>query len=799
MSVPHRQPRPSAACPTPPCADSVRTRIATAGLAVLLLLPLRAIDPQLGSIEPPGVPRGVETELRFGGARLEDVQEVLFLGPGLTVTKLVEAKADHVTARLLAAPDCALGEHLVRLRAAGGLSTLRTLWVGPFPQTNEVEPNNEPAQAQKLPLNTTVNGHVANEDIDAFAVELKQGQRLAVELEGMRLGRGMFDPAFSVIGPDGRPLARSDDTPLLVQDPGLTLLAPRDGLYRVEVRESSFGGDGNPYRLHVGTFPRPTAVYPPGGPTGAVLNVRFLGDAAGVITQQVTLPPTPTPGDQRFGVFALENGVTSPSPNWMRVATFPNVLEAEPNDDAAHATTNGVALALPLAFNGIIEREGDVDWFRFRATKGQAWAVNVFARRIRSPLDPVLTIADAAGNPIASNDDADGPDSFLNFTAPADGEFTLKISDHLAHGGPDFVYRVEFAPVVPGLSVYLPDVARNDTQTRKTIVVARGNRYATLANLRRAQFGGDVAFTANGLPAGVTLAAEPVPGSQSAFPVLFEARGDAPVAGQWFELLARPAKPDANAPRLVGGVWQNYDLVQQGNEGVYYKTFADRIAVAVVDELPFRIDLVEPKAPLVRQGTLALKVTAQRKEGFKEPITVRLLFNPPGVGSPSEVTIPGDGTQAEFALNASGDAELRAWKIVALASAGVGGGTAYAASGWTALEVVEPLLLGKLEKASVFRGETTTVKCKLEKKRGFAGKADVRLLGLPPGTAAADRQITADDKEILFELTSTNSAPKGMHRSLFCSLSLQDHGEPISQTIAGGGTLRIDAPKEPKK
>ena len=53
---------------------------------------------------------------------------------------------------------------------------------------------------------------------------------------------------------------------------------------------------------------------------------------------------------------------------------------------------------------------------------------------------------------IASNDDSGGPDSYLRFPAPRDGDFVVSVADHLKNGGPDYIYRVEISPVTPRLS-----------------------------------------------------------------------------------------------------------------------------------------------------------------------------------------------------------------------------------------------------------------------------------------------------------------------------------------------------------
>ena len=84
------------------------------------------------------------------------------------------------------------------------------------------------------------------------------------------------------------------------------------------------------------------------------------------------------------------------------------------------------------------------------------------------------------------------------------------------------------------------------------------------------------------------------------------------------------------------------------------------------------IEIVEPKVPLVRSGSMDLKVVAERKPGFKAPIAVCLPWNPPGVGSAGGVAIPEGQNEAVIPMNADGGAELRTWKIVVTARSGVG-------------------------------------------------------------------------------------------------------------------------------
>ena len=206
------------------------------------------------------------------------------------------------------------------------------------------------------------------------------------------------------------------------------------------------GDDRCKYRLHVGNFPQPRAVFPAGGQAGETLAVSFLGDIAGVISQTITLPNEKEIAARKSSVenlLAEQNEVTAPAANAIRVSPFLNAIESEPNNDVKQAIT--VDHALPVALNGVISQPGDVDFFKFKAKKDETWEVGVFARSLRSPLDSLLTIYDAQGKQLASNDDiaASNPDSYLRFKVPADGDFCIAVRDRLKRGGADFVYRME--------------------------------------------------------------------------------------------------------------------------------------------------------------------------------------------------------------------------------------------------------------------------------------------------------------------------------------------------------------------
>lgn len=747
-----------------------------------------ATQPRLTSTTPPGAQRGTEVEVRLNGSRLDDAQEIFFHAPGIEVVKL-DVRTNSVKARLRIAKDCPLGEHHLRVRTATGISDLRTFYVGDFPTTDETEPNNELSKANKISENSTIHGVIGDEDVDVLTVQAKRGDRISAEVEAMRLGRSLFDPHLSIYDSKGTLLAKADDTALLLQDAFVSIVAPKDGAYMIQLRETSYGGNQQfTYRLHIGNFPRPTAVYPAGGKIGEKLAVRFIGDPLGDISQTLRLP---TNSHDRFGAFAEGAGVPSPSPNWIRVSPFPNVLERPGSDTPEHATPTD--MTAPFALNGIISKAAEADWFRFKAKKGEALELNVFARRLRSPLDSVLEVHDDDGNVVASNDDAAGADSSLKFTPSADGEYFVAVKDQLRQGGPDYVYRVEVVAVQPSLSLSIPQVARNDSQTRQYIAVPRGNRFATLISARRGNFSGDLTFSMEGLPTGVRMIADAMPDKINAMPIVFEAAADAPVDGKLLDLVATSTNDRGT---VTGRFLHNVELVEGPNNTFYYGTKVNKLCVAVTKEAPFKIRILEPKVPLVQSGTLDLKIAAERRPGFDDPINLQMVWNPPGVSSVTDVSIPKGKSSTQLSLSANGEAQTRTWKIAVLGSATVGGGTVWTSTQLADLEVAPPFVLGKIDAVNANPGQAAKLVCKLEQKQPFEGKATVKLMGLPEKVTAPEAQITKDDKEAVFNLAIDPKCSVGSHKALFCRVTFKNGEESIVQEIAKGGVLRIVPPKK---
>ena len=514
------------------------------------------------------------------------------------------------------------------------------------------------------------------------------------------------------------------------------------------------------------------------------MDVTYIGDAAGPTKQKLVLPTAPLPG---FAAWAQDAQGTAPSPNPFRLSPLDNVMEKEPNNDAQHATP----FTAPAALNGVIGTPGDNDCWVFPAKKGQTFDVRVFARQLRTPLDSTLTITRIKGQFIAFNDDSNGPDSYIRFTAPEDDRYVIAVTDQMGHGGPDFVYRMEVTPVEPRLTTNLPE------RTQFVDVVApvpKGNRIAVMVGCQREDFGGDVTVDLPGLPGKVNPQILPIVADQNAAPLLLSAATDAGLAAA---LVAVVGRHKEGSRTIEGPFAQKTMLVRGDNNREVWSYVGNRMAVAVTEPVPFHIEIVQPKVPLVQNGTMELKVAAARDGGFKGPISLRMLYNPPGVSSPYVVTIPAGGNQAVIPLTADGGAMARVWKIAVLAEATVGDGPAQVSSQLADLEVAEPLLRFQLQPAFVEQGQKTNIVVKVTKTRKLETPAKVELLGLPSEVTSEPRQIDDKTGEVVFPIATTLKSPPGLHKTIYCRAVVVSQGEPITHLV-GGGELRIQPPLPPK-
>lgn len=486
---------------------------------------------------------------------------------------------EMVTLRVKVAANAAPGLHYCRLLTANGLSNAMRFEIGQHPEAKENDPwpfdlldflrattdlsdvsNAEdkwdrvpaPLPAQSLPV--TINGQLLPGEVDEFTFHAKQGERVVMALSARKLVPyladavpGWFQAVLSVHDADDQELGYADDF-RFDPDPVIFFKVPRDGAYRVKVRDAIFRGrEDFVYRLTIGQLPFLTGLYPLGGKAGTEIELNYQG---GNLTQQVVKRYQVPNSPGLLEVFAA-NGATHSNAIPFHVDTVPEEVEREPNE--RRGTLNEVAC--PGIINGRISQPGDVDFFRVSA-HSKATVFEVFARRLGSPLDATLTAYDDAGRQIAANDDYENPtaglithhaDSRLVVSGTGAGSYYVRVSDRMGHGSIFHHYRLKVSPAKPGFALRLTPGS----------LTARpgGGAQLTAHVLRLDGFDGEVQVKLQDPPPGFhmpvcTVPADKdtwsftvkVPDRPTEFPVALKLQGLAQVEGKDLAVDAIPAE-----------------------------------------------------------------------------------------------------------------------------------------------------------------------------------------------------------------------------------------------------------------
>ena len=269
----------------------------------------------------------------------------------------------------------------------------------------------------------------------------------------------------------------------------------------------------------------------------------------------------------------------------------------------------------------------------------------------------------------------------------------------------------------------------------------------------------------------------------------------AAIGGMLTPITATPTDPKVIAPSKAS-LDASFALGQPG-QTVYSRHVVEKNAFAVTDICPYTIEVIEPKVPVVQNGSFSLRVVAKRAAGFKGAITVFPLWTPPGMGIASAASIAPEATETTLAMNAAPNAVPRKWKTAVTAVSDAGKGPVWVSSQLFTIEIAPPPIVLTMERPAVEQGQVTQLFCKVAVTAPFDGKAKVTILGLPAKVTTTVLEVTKDSKEIAFPITADKTSPVGKHGGIFAQIVLEKGGELI--TMAAGGTeLRIDVPLPPK-
>jgi len=186
-------------------------------------------------------------------------------------------------------------------------------------------------------------------------------------------------------------------------------------------------------------------------PAQAVLtpNVANNNANAAEVTYDLNVPADAPPG--LHGLRAVTRGGVS-NLYFVFVDDLKSVAQTKPNDKPENAQV----VAVPCAVDGQVDSLTR-NYYKFTAAAGQKLTIEVWARRLGSPLDPILRLLDPAGKQIELSDDAVGlfGDSRLTVTCPVAGDYVVELRDIRFQGGDPFKYRLRIGDF-PAVNVPFP-------------------------------------------------------------------------------------------------------------------------------------------------------------------------------------------------------------------------------------------------------------------------------------------------------------------------------------------------------
>jgi hypothetical protein len=681
-------------------------------------------NPKLLTLTPCGAKAGTTLEVSFSGADLEEPQTLLFSHSGIKAEPIIPppppapkpdpkkpapkpdpkqpapktgamtdpARQPITKFKVTVGTDVPVGIYDARLIGRWGISNPRAFVVGDLNEVAEKEPNNDLDQAQRVDLNTTINGVIAAPtDVDYFVFTGKKAQRIIISCLASSID-SRLQPALELYDSGGQRLAFNRH--YQDYDALMDCTLPADGDYYIRLYEFTYtqGSGEYFYRLSISTAPWIDAVYPPMVEPGKATPVTIYGrnlpdgklDPSAVVNGRVlekvvaTVTATSDPAalmrlnySSRLSPlvssldgfeYRVRNSTGASNPFLLTYSQAPIVLDNEANDTPETAQS----LNLPCEIAGRIEKKNDEDWYSFTAKKGEIYNFDLFSERIGGQTDIYFILRNASNNQDIGEFDDEGttltPIKFFTRTAdpptyrfavPADGKYLIKVAsrDSAFRAGPRCYYRLRIIPDRPDFRLIV--MPPGDEHPDACRLLQNGHEYFTVLVWREGGFNGPITLSAEGLPAGVTCVPQTVgPGikqsiltfeaapTAAAWAGEFKVKGTATINGQTAVREARPASVTWPVP------------IQQGIPTV---TRLDRsLVLAVREKAPFQLSTKLDKT-VALQGEkvpMTLKLTRLWPD-FKAALQVTYADPIPSltVNNNQPITVPADKNEAKVEVN----------------------------------------------------------------------------------------------------------------------------------------------------
>lgn len=760
------------------------------GLLIAVAITARAqtAQPYLTVTSPLGAQRGAAATFTVDGYNLTDAGEVLWNKPGIrakiklnsqlvrephmrpspTALLIVDKSTKHrLTIETDISADALPGIYGFRIRTPLGTTNMARIAVGALPEVMEREMNDSFAEAQSISLPATVIGELQKRgDADFFKFTVKAGSQLVFEVTASMLN-SRLDSVLTLLDDKGAQLATNNDNGAS-RDSLLGYTFKHDGEYLLRIsdleRQGQMGAFG--YRLNIGRLPYLTHAFPLGVRENTSTELAVFG--FNLDAPKVTVSSQPRAG---FAETKSLNTLT------LAVGAHPEIFEQEKNiaPDAPQS------LDWPVTVNGKIfdpAAATDEDFYRFRAREGQRIVLEIGAQRFGSPLDAVIEVLDAKGNPIPrivaralletqmTLNDRDSASRGFRITT-WNG---IQVNDYLMAGNE--LVQVEVLPKTPDEDIFFKSF--------------QGQRLTYEDTTPEAHANGLTIYKVSLHPPG----AKPAPNGLPVTTFYFRNDDGGPLYGKDSKLnFIAPADGD-------------YLVRVRDVRGMQGERFAYRLTIH--DPEPDFTLFADPENPNVPQGgSLPITVTAYRNGGFDGDIKVKLLDVPTGFATGEGVIRSGQNSTV-IRLSAAADAGA-SFPLRIQATATIRGKTVtreLKTEERIAVVSVAPapelLVWTDAEHVTLEPGGKAVVSIKIKRERGFAGRVPFDIRNLPHGVIVTDvglNGVLITEEETTQQFTlSAEQWVKPMEQPIFVVGRIETTSPQRSDFPARPFTLVVKSP-----
>lgn len=216
------------------------------------------------------------------------------------------------------------------------------------------------------------------------------------------------------------------------------------------------------------------SIFPPGSQIGINTVVKINGADLDDLSELRFSNPGITGAKNADGQFtALASTNVSPGIYEARVigrfgASNPRAFVVGDRPEVPDADTNkSFAAAQEISPGSVVNGRANPaapDFFRLKLAKGQRLIFDCLAREIDSRMDPVMVLFNSAGREVGRARTG-GP---LDFTAPAEGDYILKLHDSQFRGGDEYWYRLD-ARSGPWIDFVFPSAIEPGAKSKITL------------------------------------------------------------------------------------------------------------------------------------------------------------------------------------------------------------------------------------------------------------------------------------------------------------------------------------------